>query len=176
MSTELTHALYSGSRARRIALVVAACLAACFAAAISLSWSAGPEQASPEALAKEREVQKEVRAIGSMLHAPCCPNLTVSGHNSPTTIKMKREIAEMVRAGMGRSEIIAKLKVEYGDVIAPSIIPALWKPYLLIGGPILGLGLLFLLGRWILAHERAPIALHMQDSADERPGKGTKAA
>jgi cytochrome c-type biogenesis protein CcmH/NrfF len=126
--------------------------------------------------ASEKEIQKEVREIASLLRAPCCPSLTVSQHNSPTTMKMKREIAEMLRAGKSRNAIIKELKATYGDEIAPPLIPTLWVPYLLIGGPVIGLGLLALLGYWLLKRERSPTVLHMEGSGGDHTGSDTKAA
>jgi cytochrome c-type biogenesis protein CcmH/NrfF len=164
----------SRSSALRWAILAAATVIAILLASMSLSWAARPSvnPVSPE----ETEILEEVRAIASMLRAPCCPNLTVSQHNSPTTIKMKGEIEAMVRAGKGRSAIIAELKAEYGEVIAPSMLPALYKPYLYVGGPILGLLILALMGRWLFRHERTPTVLHMVQEPDEDKSSKHRAA
>ncbi len=162
-------------RAITHALALVSSLLVILAAAVTLSWPA-PEPTAPPNTADDREMYMQVREIASMLRAPCCPNLTVSQHNSPVTMKMKREIGEMIRQGMTQSAIIAEMKVRYGEAIAPAVIPALWKPYLFVGGPILGLGLLALLGRWILAHERKPTVLHIEGPVAGGEAKRAKAA
>lgn len=163
------------SRAPRWTVLLAVTTLLAMAAAVSAGWAAKPSQ-GPAMAADEREVFMEVRAIASMLRAPCCPNLTVSKHNSPVTLKMKKDIEAMVRKGMGRSEIISVLKAEYGDQIAPSVIPALWKPYLYIGGPILGLLILAILGRWLFRHEKSPTVLHMVEESGGDSGSRSHAA
>ena len=174
MRLESTAGRNGGTRALHRAVLLAAWACAA-AAAVGLAWTATPAE-GPAGPSEDREVQKEVREIATMLRAPCCPNLTVSQHNSPVTMKMKREITEMVKAGKGKSEIVATLRAEYGEVIAPSIIPELWKPYLWVGVPIVLLALLALLGRWLTAHEKAPTVLHMEGGAERGKGPKVRAA
>lgn len=147
------------NRLVRLSAATVFSLAVAMTAAASLGYSQTPM--TPEEIALE----KQIREIAIHLRSPCCPTLNVAQHNSPTTLAMKRDIREMLEAGEGRRAIIATLKEKYGDEIAPGMIPALWKPYLYVGGPIVGILFIVFLGRWLMAHEKSPAVLHVDAGA-----------
>ncbi len=157
------------------AFALVSSLLAILAAAVTLSWP-DTQQPAPPSPADDPELQAQVREIASLLHAPCCPHLTVSQHNSPVTLKMKREIAGMIQQGMTKAAIVAEMKARYGEVVAPAVIPTLWMPYLLVGGSLIGLGLLALAGKWILNHGKQPTVLHVEGPAEGGEGGHRRAA
>ena len=126
--------------------------------AVTFAWPA-PEQKSgqwpPPMSAEEMDLQRRVNEIAKDLKAPCCPNLTVAQHDSPTTLAIKREMHDMLKEGKSRAEIIAALKAKYGDsiVAAPAIAP--WLLYTILGS-IAGLGVILLVSWWMLRHESEP--------------------
>ncbi len=152
-------------------------LAAILAAAITLIWAqaggggAWPPGQTPE----EAMLEKQVREIAVLLRAPCCPHLNAAQHHSPETLAMKRDIREMLRAGEGRRAIINALKAKYGEQIAPSLIPELWKPWVYWGSPVVGLLLLVLLGRWMMSRGKSLAVLHMEEG-EEKDRSGKEAA
>lgn len=149
-------------------------LAAILAAAITLSWAqaGGGREWPPAQVSDEANLEKQAREIAELLRAPCCPHLNAAQHHSPETLAMRREIREMLEAGEGRRAIIKALKAKYGDQIAPGLIPELWKPWVYWGGPVVGLLLLVLLGRWMGSRQKSLSVLHVEEGGDkDRSGK-----
>lgn len=163
-------------RRRPAAAVITVAITLMFAAlAISALAFAAPKPAQkapvwpPPISAEEMTLLSEVREIAVTLRAPCCPELTVAQHDSPTTLLMKKEIREMLLAGKGRGEIVSALAGKYGDVIlGTSTTPILmWALY---GAPVaLSLLLVWLLTRMVRGRkDRTPELLHLEDEIWER--------
>lgn len=83
---------------------VAACLLAGFVAT-----------ASPLAAPRDdASLEREARAIETMVIAPCCWSQQVSVHQSPAATDMKTRIRQMLDAGLQRQEILDAFQSEFG--------------------------------------------------------------
>lgn len=113
----------------------------------------------PPVSAEELDLQRQVAEIAATLKAPCCPNLTVAQHDSPTTLAMKREIHDMLKQGKGRGEIVAALKTKYGDNITGSVISTNRKLILWSGAILASLLVVAIIARFMWTHEKEPVHL-----------------
>jgi cytochrome c-type biogenesis protein CcmH/NrfF len=113
----------------------------------------------PPVSAEELDLQRRVLELAATLKAPCCPNLTVAQHDSPTTLAMKRDIHDMLKAGKGRGEIVAALKAKYGGNITGSVISTNRKVILWSGGILASLLVVGIIARFMWTHEKEPVHL-----------------
>ncbi len=67
--------------------------------------------------AEDPQIEARVREIEHNLIAPCCWTQPVSQHDSEISRKIRKEVREMVAAGMSREEILNHYVAQYGERI-----------------------------------------------------------
>jgi cytochrome c-type biogenesis protein CcmH/NrfF len=65
----------------------------------------------------ESSLEREAKAIETMVIAPCCWSQQVSVHQSPAAEGMKARIREMLGAGMERRQVLEAFESEFGSNI-----------------------------------------------------------
>ena len=81
-------------------------------------------------------LEKEAKAIETLLIAPCCWSQQVSVHQSPVTDEIRQNIRKLLNDGKTRQQIVDAYVAEYGDRI-------LAEP------PARGFNWLFYVGPWV---------------------------
>jgi cytochrome c-type biogenesis protein CcmH len=75
----------------------------------SVTWCAEGRQAArstANAVANTPALEREARAIETMLIAPCCWREQVSVHQSEAALQVKQEIRTMLASGMARQQVL----------------------------------------------------------------------
>ena len=159
----LTAQAPTATRLRTFKGLVGTAICLAFLAAAGL---AAAQQAAPDDMA----IQKRIQEIGLKLNAPCCPNLTVAQHESPTTLQMKKEIRAMLLGGKTEGEILDAKKAKYGEAVLAESPLGGWKLWTIVGGALVALALVILAGRFMMTHEHAPAALHVVEEEGKDKG------
>ncbi len=69
------------------------------------------------ALVSEAEADRRVAALAEELKSPFCPGKTLMTCTSNQAYTLRKEMHEMVLRGLSNDEVIAELKLRYGDEV-----------------------------------------------------------
>jgi len=175
MSTMQASTTSTGRRRASALIGSLFCLAFLGAAAIVLTAPslAASQQAAPAP--DEMKILERVRQIGMKLKAPCHPEMMVAQHESPETLLIRKEIRQMLVEGKTEDDILNAMRAKHGDTILAEAPLSGWRVWAIVGGAVAVLGAFLLIGRFMMAHEKAPTALHVVEEVEEEKA-GTKVA
>ena len=76
---------------------------------------AQPEPPAASAASSEADADRRVAALAEELKSPFCPGKTLQTCTSYQAYQLRKEMHEMVQQGLTDTQIIAELKIRYGD-------------------------------------------------------------
>ncbi len=82
---------------------------------ILFAGSVWAKEAAP--LAEDPVVEAKVMAISKELRCLVCQNQTIADSNAPLALDLRQEVRDMVKKGMGQTEVVSFMEERYGDFV-----------------------------------------------------------